>query len=58
MKKHKKDGKVGGKRPAEREVEEVKGGDAGTCEKVMKLFSSLESKVIFQQKKEESLKAI
>ena len=53
---------MGGKRPAEREVEEAKEGggkgDEGTNEKVMKLFSSLESKVIYQQKKEESLKAI
>jgi hypothetical protein len=43
-------------------VEEVKEGpgkgDVGATEKVMKLFSSLESKVIYQQKKEESLKAI
>jgi hypothetical protein len=53
---------VGGKRPAEREVEEVKEGhgkgDVGTNEKIMKLFSSLESKAIYQQKKEESLKVI
>jgi hypothetical protein len=53
---------VGGKRPAEREVEEVKEGSGkgveDTTEKVMKLFSSLESKVIYQQKKEESLKVI
>lgn len=48
MKKHKKDGKVGGKRPAEMEVEQLKEGDAGTSEKAMKLFSSLESKVIYQ----------
>ena len=43
-------------------MEEVKEGPGkgfeGTSEKVMKLFSSLESKVIYQQRKEESLKVI